>query len=118
MQVEMNQWATICAPWKAIENSMRRGDVRATRRLLNDPCLVEVVMSRRENPGPFLASAESWLAEAETYEAQHGPGSRLDPNDPFNIEVARLRAVAKEQDTWRMQQRSAQSEITSAQGEA
>ncbi len=101
MALTGDEWATLARPWNVIGHSMHRGDVASVRRLLGDVGLRATVKSRLDDAEAFLASAGAWLAEAEAYEAAHGQGSRLVPDHPFNLELARLRRFEQQQARWR-----------------
>ena len=98
-----DEWARIERPWAIVEHDMERGSLAAVRRLHSNPGLREVVNERHPDAMRFWASVDTWIAEAERHEEIHGAGSRLVPDHPFNVEMARLRRVEEAQARWRAQ---------------
>lgn len=67
-------------------NAVDRGAVHPVACLLEDAGFLSQVSAFGENAQRTIEATRAWLAEAEAFEAVHGPGSKRDLGHPWFAE--------------------------------
>lgn len=68
----------------ALAHGMERGSVRLVAACLADQGFARLATSLGDDANKTIEEARAWLLKAEAFEAEHGPGSRLERHHPWN----------------------------------
>src|SRR5690242_13591525 len=80
------EWAAV--NMKVMKRAMVHGNVAAIQRVLADRHALEQIEAHwRDEGAALIAEARHWLKDALAHEDAHGPGSRLDLNNPWVRDV-------------------------------
>ena len=76
---------TVNAKLFTLGNAIDRGEVHLVACLLKDADFRDRTSARGVEAQAVIEDARAWLAEAEKFEAVHGPGSKVDLSHPWFI---------------------------------